>query len=75
MTDVKPGGTRVTATDLSTGESESVVIFNDYVVICDGKYRISSVQRHSNGTVQITLMPNAEVTPRPDVVADGGGAK
>ena len=43
-------GTRVTATAVDTGETQTAVISNDYVVICDGTARISSITRHGNGT-------------------------
>lgn len=33
-------GTRVTCTDIDTGDTETRVIENDYVVICDG-YAVS----------------------------------
>lgn len=52
-------GTEVTARDIETGESESVTITDDFVVICDGKYRIAGVQRHSNGTAVVTLKSDA----------------
>ena len=48
-------GVRVTATDLETGESESVVIDNDYVLICAGDHYQSEVQRHANGTTVLTV--------------------
>ena len=48
-------GVRVTATDLETGESESVVIDNDYVLICAGDRYQSGVQRHANGTTVLTV--------------------
>ena len=48
-------GVRVTATDLETGESESVVIDNNYVLICAGDRYQSEVQRHANGTAVLTV--------------------
>ena len=48
-------GVRVTATDLETGESGSVVIDNDYVLICAGDRYQSEVQRHANGTTVLTV--------------------
>ena len=47
-------GINVTATDVDTGESDSVVIENDYVLICDGTCTMS-VQAHANGTHVITI--------------------
>ena len=48
-------GVRVTATDLETGESESVVIDNDYVLICAEDRYQSGVQRHASGTTVLTV--------------------
>lgn len=48
-------GTRVTCTDIDSGESESVEITDNYVVITDGSYFVAHEQRHANGTVVLTL--------------------
>lgn len=49
-------GTRVMCEDLATGETESVVIKNDYVVITDGSRYVSSTQLHGGaGTAVITV--------------------
>lgn len=48
-------GTEVTARDLETGESETKVIRDDWVVITDGAYRLDGVQAYGNGTVVVTL--------------------
>lgn len=48
-------GTRVTATDVETGESESAVIENNYIVIVDGDRYVSGTKLYSNGTAVITI--------------------
>lgn len=48
-------GTRVTAVDLDSGESETVEIENDYLVICDGDRYIDGIQVYANGTAVITV--------------------
>ena len=48
-------GTRVTATDLATGESESTEITDNYVVITDGDRYVASAQVHANGTAVVTI--------------------
>lgn len=51
-----PEGTRVTCEDIATGESESVVIRDDYVVITDGKRYVANTQLHGGaGTAVITI--------------------
>lgn len=50
-----PQGTRVTATDLATGESETVEIRDDYVVTCDGRSYVDGVQAYANGTHIVTI--------------------
>jgi hypothetical protein len=47
-------GTQVTATDIDSGESESVTICNDYVIVADGSCTYT-VQAHANGTHVITV--------------------
>lgn len=60
-------GTRVTCTDLSSGDSETVTIVDDYVLICDGDRYLSDVQHAANtGTVVLTIrkrVPDNEVAP------------
>lgn len=48
-------GTRVTAEDVDTGESESKVITNDYILVCDGDRYLDQVVRHANGTHILTV--------------------
>ena len=49
-------GIRVTVTDLDTGESDSAVIKDDYVVICDGDRYVSGIRVHpTTGTAVITV--------------------
>jgi hypothetical protein len=63
-------GTRVTCEDVATGESESAVIENNYIVVCDGKYRVAHTNRYANGTVVLTLKPDA-IIDAPKVPSDG----
>lgn len=49
-------GTRVTCTDIDTGDTESRVIENDYVVICDGNRYVDAVSSYPKaGTVVVTI--------------------
>ena len=49
-------GTRVTSTDPDTGDTETVVIENDYVVICDGNKYVDGVTTYPRaGTTVITI--------------------
>lgn len=48
-------GTKVTCEDLESGESETAIIRDNYVVIVDGKMEVSHIQRYKNGTTQITV--------------------
>jgi hypothetical protein len=48
-------GTRVTATDLATGYTETVVIVNDYNLVCDGTAYVGSANLSGNGTHQLTI--------------------
>ena len=52
-------GTRVTCEDLATGESESKVIRDDWVLITDGVYALDGLQQYGNGTVVLTLKRSA----------------
>lgn len=48
-------GTKVTAEDVDTGESESIVIVDDWNLVCDGAAYVSGIVQHGNGTVVITI--------------------
>lgn len=48
-------GTRVTAEDIDTGESEAVLVRDDYVLICDGAVYLDSTVHHANGTAVLTI--------------------
>lgn len=49
-------GTRVTCTDLTTGESESVVIKDNHVVITDGRAYVANTQVYpAGGTTVVTI--------------------
>lgn len=52
-------GTRVTCTDVETGESESVVIRDDYLLITDGRCYLDGVQTYANGTAVLTVKRRA----------------
>ncbi len=62
-------GTRITATDVQTGETQTQVIRDDYCLITDGRMEVSTFQRYANGTVQITL----KLAPSSSVVGGGCG--
>lgn len=48
--------TRVTATDIETGESETHVIEDNWVIIRDGRAYVASVQTWpKTGTTQLTI--------------------
>ena len=48
-------GTEVTCRDLNTGESESITLIDDHVLITDGRSYVSSIIAHANGTQTITV--------------------
>jgi hypothetical protein len=48
-------GIRITATDLDAGDSDSKVIWNDYVLTCAGSCYVDHVQAYANGTHVITV--------------------
>jgi hypothetical protein len=53
-------GFRVTVEDLESGEKQSVeVASGDYVLLPFGSCHLTSVSRHGNGTVQLTLKDHA----------------
>jgi hypothetical protein len=51
-------GILVTVKDLETGETDSRVIWNDYVVVAVGDHYMDNTQIHSNGTVVVTIKRN-----------------
>jgi hypothetical protein len=50
-----PARIKVTAEDLGTGDSDSVVITDDYVLTCAGSAYLHHVQAYANGTHVITV--------------------
>lgn len=48
-------GTKVTAVDLKTGEEESTVIKDNYVLTTDGDCYLDGYQAYKNGTVVLTI--------------------
>lgn len=48
-------GTRVTCEDITTGESESVIIQDNYILVTDGLCELTYEQHHANGTVVLTI--------------------
>ena len=49
-------GTRVTCTDIDTGDTETTVIEDDYVLICDGNKYVGGVSAYPKaGTVDVTI--------------------
>ena len=49
-------GTRVTWTDIDTGETETRVIEDDYVLICDGKTYVDGLSAYPKaGIVVVTI--------------------
>lgn len=48
-------GTRVTCEDLGTGETESIEISDNYILVTDGCYQLTNEQHYANGTVVLTL--------------------
>lgn len=48
-------GIRVTVEDLETGESESKVIVNDYIIVTAGTCYVDYQQAFANGTHQLTV--------------------
>jgi hypothetical protein len=49
-------GIRVTATDMETGESQSVEIMDDYVIIAAGSCQVANIQAYpATGTHQLTV--------------------
>ena len=52
--------TRVTCEDLDTGETESVVIEDDYVLVTDGSVHLTYQSVFVNGTATLTLKKGAK---------------
>lgn len=53
-------GTRVTAEDIETGESESRIITDDFIIICDGSSYVDGIAAYpSTGTQVITIKKRA----------------
>lgn len=48
-------GIRVTVTDLDSGESETAVISDSYVLTCAGSCYLAHTQSYANGTVVLTV--------------------
>ncbi len=51
----EPARIKVTAEDLGTGDSESGIITDDYVLTCAGSCYMTHVQAYANGTHVITV--------------------
>jgi hypothetical protein len=51
----EPARIEVTARDLGTGDSETIVISDDYVLTCAGSAYLHHVQAYANGTHVITV--------------------
>lgn len=51
----EPARIKVTAEDLGTGDSESIVITDGYVLTCAGTAYLAHVQAYANGTRVITI--------------------
>jgi hypothetical protein len=46
---------RVTVEDLATGETETVEIMDDYVILAAGSCHVDHVQAYANGTHILTV--------------------
>lgn len=72
-------GTRVTCLDPATGESETVTITDDHLVITDGRSYISSVVAYANGTQIFTIKKAATEDEarrfQPQITQHFGGAR
>lgn len=57
-------GTRVTCTDIETGETETVVIEDDCVLVCDGDKYLPSIDASPDeaGTIVITVKTRKDKT-------------
>lgn len=47
--------TRVTSTDIESGESESIEIGHDYVLVTSGDCYVAHTAAHANGTHVVTI--------------------
>jgi hypothetical protein len=56
---VSEQGTRVTCEDVATGEKQSVVLVDDYLLITDGLIELDGVQIYGNGTTVLTVKRRA----------------
>lgn len=52
-------GTRITCEDIRTGESDSAVIRNDFMLVTDGRCYLDGTQIYGNGTVVLTIKKKA----------------
>jgi hypothetical protein len=48
-------GIKVTVTDLDIGESDSRVIWDDYVIICAGACHVAHTSAYASGTHVLTV--------------------
>jgi hypothetical protein len=48
-------GTRVTCTDIDSGESQTEEIANNYILVTDGRCYLDGVVEHANGTTILTV--------------------
>lgn len=53
--DAPERGTKVISIDVQSGDTETVVIEDDFVVITDGNLAVTTIGTHANGTAQVTL--------------------
>ena len=53
----EPPRIEVTARDLGTGDSQTVVITDDYVITCAGSAYVHHVQAYANGTKRMRRVP------------------
>ena len=51
----EPVRIKVTVTDLGNGDSDEVVISDDYLITCAGSAYVDHVQAYANGTHVITV--------------------
>jgi len=60
-------GTRVTCEDLATGDSDSAVIENDYVIVVDGNRYVDGIVAYpKSGTVVVTIKRRAALASVPE---------
>lgn len=51
----QPARIKVTVTDLDTGDSESAVVTDDYILTCAGSCHLAHVATYANGTHVLTI--------------------